>query len=93
MTNERKKDLGFKLYRIVEELKSIAKETDSCIDVYTQGYSHYDGISVSVHYGDGDSSRMVAIHTMHEVKEAFFIERDDTVRKENDEYGKDNAEE
>lgn len=85
MTSERKKDLGFKLAKLVEELQSAAKETNSCISLYAQGQDEYDGISVCVHYGDGAESRMVMVDTMDEVKEIFFIERDDTVRKEGEE--------
>ena len=92
MTVERKKDLGFKLAKLVEELQFVAKETNSCISLYAQGQGKYDGISVSVHYGDGAERRMVMVDTMDEVKEIFFIERDDTVRKENED-GKDNTEE
>ena len=92
MTVERKKDLGFKLAKLVEELQFVAKETNSSISLYAQGQDEYDGISVFVHYGDGAESRMVGVDTMDEIKEIFFIERDDTVRKENED-GKDNTEE
>ena len=92
MTVERKKDLGFKLAKLVEELQFVAKETNSCISLYAQGQDEYDGISVYVHYGDGAESRMVMVDKIDDVKEIFFIERDDTVRKENED-GKDNTEE
>jgi len=91
MTDERKKDLGYKLKKIVEELSDIATEADVNIDLYV---AHYDtGNYNCAHiffYGDtkGDAKnggRMVAIKCSDteksELANAFFIERDDTVRE------------
>lgn len=83
MTDERKKELGYKLLRLADELEEIVRETKIDISLMSIYMEHFDkswiGNSYSLHYYD---NRMVSIDDKDELKKAFFIERDDTVRKE-----------
>lgn len=98
MTDERKKDLNFKLAKIAEELQEVLEEVAE-IDVeaimvdtmvsevvrFPMVYIHYKNQNTT------DGSRMVMLKN-EEIKEAFNINRDDTVRKDNND-GENNAEE
>lgn len=86
MTDERKKDLGYKLKKIVEELSDIATEANVTIDLYVAHYDTGNYNCANIFYGDiKNGGRMVAIKCSDteksELANAFFIERDDTVRE------------
>jgi len=90
MTDERKKDLGFKLQNIISELADIVKETHIGISLMTL-YNHNDDYTFNCNYLHYDDGRLVDLQD-DEVKDAFFIERDDKIKEENED-GKENTEE
>lgn len=94
MTNEQKKEYGIRLVKLVEEVQQLSHDTGISIDI--QGSSIYPA-HVWLHYRDaetGELTRMVSVKNSAEVEEAFFVERDDTVRTEEvkQNEGKDNTE-
>ena len=90
MTNLEKKEYSLKLERIVKELKALSKETECNIDVYV---SRMDSMHVWLHRGiHGKDDTMVSISKDTELNNAFLIDRDDTVREENED-GENNTEE
>ena len=82
MTDERKRELGCKLVELIEEMKRITLETKIGISLMTVHSIGDDGPYVHtcnfLHYGDG---RLVNLED-DELKDAFFIERDDSIREE-----------
>ena len=89
MTDERKKDLGFKLQNIINDLADIVEETHvgiSLMTLYNADYGHAN--CNFLHTEDG---KVVPLND-DGVKDAFFIERDDRVKEENED-GKENTEE
>ena len=92
MTNEEKKNYGYMLSKIVDELNELVEQCHVGISLmvlydangnYTHGAHH-------LHYNDDD--RMVSLRDDDSLTEAFFIERDDTVRKEKEKDGENNTE-
>ena len=82
MTNEQKKEYGIRLAKLVEEVQQLTRETGISIDI--QGSVLYSA-HVWLHYRDaetGELTRMVSVKNSEEIEEAFFVERDDTVRTE-----------
>ena len=79
MTDERKKDLGFKLQNIVNELADIVEETRVGISLMTL-YNDDSG-HTNCNFLHTEDGRLVALDD-GEVKSAFFIERNDKRRIE-----------
>lgn len=75
MTDERKKDLGFKLQNIVNELADIVEETHVGISLMTL-YNDVSGHASNCNFLHTEDGRLVALDD-GEVKSAFFIERND----------------
>ena len=92
MTDERKKELGQRLVELVEEMKQITLEAKAGISLMTT-YSMGDNGAFAqtcnfLHYKD----RLV--HLMpKELENAFLIDRDDSIKKEEDEDEGENTEE
>lgn len=92
MTDERKKELGQRLVELVEEMKKITLEAKVGISLMTS-YGISDNVAFAypcsfLHYKD----RLV--HLMpKELENAFFIDRDDSIRMEEDEDERENTEE
>lgn len=85
MTNEEKKNYGFRLAKIVDELEQLVADSHvgvSLMTLYSDG--HVFG-SNNLHYIFDSGRRFVALTEKDNIKDAFFIERDDTVREENKE--------
>ena len=84
------KEYSLQLERIVKELKALSKETECNIDIYV---SRMDSMHVWLHRGThGKDDTMVSISNDTELNNAFLIDRDDTVREENED-GENNTEE
>ena len=88
MTDERKKDLCFKIKALAEELQMIAKETGLGMTIDAMPLEAIDFPIMYVFYDEGqntvDGKRMVMANR-NELENILFIERDDTVRKEEEE--------
>lgn len=92
MTDERKKELGQRLVELVEEMKKITLEAKVGISLMTTHTIGDNGAFAQtcnfLHYKD----RLV--HLMpNELENAFFIDRDDSIRMEEDEDERENTEE
>ncbi len=82
MTNEQKKEYGLRLKRLVEEMIELTRETEVDLDIQS---SYVFSAHVWLHHRDPEThqlSTMVSINRDDEIEEAFFIDRDDTVREE-----------
>ena len=92
MTDERKKELGQRLVELVEEMKQITLEAKAGISLMTS-YSAGDNVAFAypcsfLHYKDR------IVHLMpNELENAFFIDRDDSIKREEDEDEGENTEE
>ena len=85
MTNEEKKDYGFRLAKIVDELEQLVADSHvgiSLMTLYSDEIGHVYSNN-NLHYDDG--GRFVSLKADDNLKDAFFIERDDTVREEDKE--------
>ena len=92
MTDERKKELGQRLVELVEEMKKITLETKVGISLMTLYAIDDNGAFANtcgfLHYED----RLVRLMPK-ELENAFFIDRDDSIKKEEDEHERENTEE
>ena len=82
MTNEQKKEYGLRLKRLVEEMTELSRETEVDLDIQS---SYRFSAHVWLHHRDPETHQlttMVSISEAEEIEEAFFIDRDDTVREE-----------
>ena len=84
MTDERKKDLCFKIKALAEELQMIAKETGLGMTIDAMPLEAIYFPIMYVFYDEGqntvDGKRMVMANR-NELENILFIERDDTVRE------------
>lgn len=85
MTNEEKKDYGFRLAKIVDELEQLVTDSHVGVSLMTLYSDGHVFSSNNLHYIFDGGRRFVALNADDNLKDAFFIERDDTVRKEKEE--------
>ena len=78
-----KMDLGLRLKVIVDMLDKLAQEAGCNISVLSHKNEDFTA-SVHLHYGDyiNGTDAMVSINDDDDIRDAFLIDRDDTVREE-----------